>query len=123
MSAPRTSMILAAFVLGGCATGDPHDGQRTVFSNPYAAPVIGRTGIGPQCEVRFGRDSTCLDSPALRSWRGRRATLENGKTVRLTRTQARLLRERAELNEARRNQPSPSPAPVLPTAESIAERN
>jgi hypothetical protein len=124
MIAPRSCLVILTALLGGCATGDPLEGQRTVFSNPYVAPVLDQRGIGPRCEVDFGRDATCLGGPAIYSRRGRTAVLANGDTDRLTRAQRRLVRERAELLEARRNTPPlpPTPAapePVLPTAEPV----
>lgn len=121
MIAPRRSLILVVALLGGCTTGDSLEGQRTVFSNPYVAPVLDQRGIGPQCDVDFGRDATCLGGAANYGRRGRTAVLANGDTERLTRAQRRLVRERAELIEARRNAlpplPAPPPEPVLPTAE------
>jgi hypothetical protein len=116
MIAPRSSLILVAVLLGGCATGDSLEGQRTVFSNPYVAPVFDQRGIGPQCEVDFGRDATCLGGLVNYSRRGRTVVLANGDTDRLTRAQRRLARERAELIEARRNAPQlpPPPAPLPP---------
>jgi hypothetical protein len=121
MIAVRHSLILLVALLGGCASGDSLEGQRTVFSNPYVPPVLDQRGIGPQCEVDFGRDATCLGGPANYSRRGRTAVLANGDTERLTRAQARIVRERRELLEARRNSPPPLPAPppepVLPTAQ------
>lgn len=127
MIAVRHSLILFTALLGGCATGDSLEGQRTVFSNPYVAPVLDQRGIGPQCEVDFGRDATCLGGPVNYGRRGRTAVLENGETLRLTRAQRRLVRERAELIEARRNTPPPPappppPEPVLPTAEPASEQ-
>lgn len=131
MIAPRSSSLaLLAALLGGCATGDSLEGQRTVFSNPYVVPVLDQRGIGPQCEVDFGRDATCLGGPVNYSRRGRTAVLANGETDRLTRAQRRLVRERAELIEARRNAPpmppaplpAPPPEPVLPTAEPASEQ-
>lgn len=130
MIAPRsTSLFVLAALLGGCASGDSLEGQRTVFSNPYVAPVLDQRGIGPQCEVDFGRDATCLGGPANFGRRGRTAVLANGDTERLTRAQRRLVRERAELIEERRNTPPPLPAPppappepVLPTAQPASER-
>lgn len=120
MIPPRVSIILVAALLGGCATADSLEGQRTVFSNPYVAPEVDRRGIGPQCDVEFGRDATCLGGPLIYPGRGRAAGLGNGESVRLTRAQARLVRQRAEALEARSNTPSPPPppppAPVLPTA-------
>lgn len=115
MNAIRISIILAAALLGGCASGDPPGSGRTVFNNPYAALEIDRTGIGPQCDVDLGRDATCLGGPLIYSGQGRQVLLGHGKTARLTRTQARILRERADLIKARGNQP-PAPPPSLPTA-------
>ena len=124
MTAPRSSLILLAALLGGCATGDPFESQRTVFNNPYVPPVLDQRGIGPQCEVDIGRDATCIGGPVIFPGRGRTAVLGNGERVRLTRAQARLVRERAELRESLRNAPPPQPPPpppppepVLPTAE------
>jgi hypothetical protein len=101
----------AALLLGGCASADSLAGQRTVFSNPYAAPTIDRTGIGPQCEVQFGRDATCLGTVRGVPRRGRVAVLDNGETIRLTRNQARILRERAALIAALPQQSLPPPPP------------
>jgi hypothetical protein len=121
MIAPLPRLFLLAALLGGCATGDPLEGQRTVFNNPYVPPQVDQRGIGPQCDVDIGRDATCIGGPVLYPGRGQGAVLGNGERVRLTRAQARLLRERAELREAGRNQPAPPPPPppepVLPTAE------
>jgi hypothetical protein len=130
MIAVRHSLILFTALLGGCATGDSLEGQRTVFSNPYVAPVLDQRSIGPQCEVDFGRDATCLGGAVNYSRRGRTAVLEGGETLRLTRAQRRLVRERADLIEARRNDPPPPPAsppqplpePVLPTAQPASEQ-
>lgn len=127
MIAPRTSsFVVLAALLSGCATGDSLKGQRTVFSNPYVAPLLDQRGIGPQCEVDLGRDATCLGGAVNYSRRGRTAVLANGDTDRLTRAQRRLVRERAELIEARRNTPPPLPAqppePVLPTAQPASEQ-
>lgn len=115
MIAVRSSMIIAAAaVLSGCASADPLEGGRTVFHNPYAAPAIDRTGIGPQCDVDLGRDATCLNGAVIRGGRGRNAILSNGETVRLTRAQARLLRQQADLLEAQHHQPpQPDPPPPL----------
>ena len=116
MIAVRSSMIIAAAaVLSGCASADSLEYGRTVFHNPYAAPEIDRTGAGPQCEVDLGRDATCLNGAVIRGRRGRAAILSNGETVRLTRVQARLLRQQADLREAQRNlppQPAPPPPPI-----------
>ena len=120
-----SSLFVLAALLGGCATGDSLEGQRTVISNPYVAPVLDQRGIGPQCEVDFGRDATCLGGAVNYSRRGRTAVLANGDTDRLTRAQRRLVRERAELIEARQNapvSPPPPPEPVLPTAEPASEQ-
>ena len=115
MKQHRNSIILAALLLGGCASHDNLAGQRTVFSNPYAPAALDRTGIGPQCEVALGRDSTCLDPRFIVGRRGRIAILQDGRTVRLTRAQRDVLRERAELREALRRQPTIPPPP--PTAD------
>lgn len=98
---------LATMLLAGCATPDSLEGERTVFSNPYA---LDRTGIGPQCDVELGRDATCLGAPLVYDG-GRYVRLGNGETERLTRQQRRILRERAELLEVLRDQPPPSPPP------------
>lgn len=116
MIAARSSVILAALVLGACTTAsDPASrGQRTVFHNPLVPPEIDQRGIGPQCDVDIGRDATCLGGPIIYPGRGRHVSLGNGETARLTRGQARLLRERAELLEALRNQPPAPPQPAPP---------
>jgi hypothetical protein len=113
----RTSMILAgmaALALAGCATPDPLEGQRTVFSNPHAAPDA--TGIGPQCDAARGRDATCLGVPLTRKGRGNTIGAELADAG-LTRQQRRILRERAELLKAGREQPPVSPPPPPPIAE------
>jgi hypothetical protein len=126
MIAQRGSMFFIIALLSACATSDPLEGQRTVFSNPYVAPDIDRRGIGPQCDVDFGRDATCLGVPLILSERGRTAALGSGETIRLTRSQARLVRERAELLEALRMAPPlpppPLPEPMLPTAGSSGDK-
>ena len=118
----RAKMVLIAAMLGGCVSGDSLEGQRTVFNNPLALPEIDRRAIGPQCNVDFGRDATCLGAPLIYPGEGRHASLGNGGSVRLTRAQVRILRERAELVEAARTAPPPPPAPplepTLPTADS-----
>jgi hypothetical protein len=124
MRAIVCSIAFAALLLGGCASADSLAGQRTVFSNPYAAPTIDRTGIGPQCEAQFGRDATCLGTVRGVSRRGRIAILDNGETIRLTRNQARILRERAALIAALPQQPpspSPPPPPPAPTDDTAAK--
>lgn len=130
---PRASVIIATALLAACATPDPQTGQRTVFNNPYAKPVIDGTGIGPQCDVSIGRDATCLEAVVVGVDRRRIATLRNGDTVRLTRAQARILRERADILRERAEaieplrDPSPPPPPpppeqpALSRAESAAE--
>lgn len=111
---------LWALTLSGCA-GDVLKHERTVFNNPYAPPVIARTGIGPQCEVDFGRDATCLGTPLIYPGRGRTVSLGGGETERLTRNQARILRERAALIGARREQAElpPPPPPPPPKAADV----
>ena len=119
MIARRSSIVLATLVLTACASPDPLEGQRTVFNNPYAVPVIDRTGIGPQCNIARGEDATCLGVPITR----------NGRlpdTAGLNRNQRRILRERAELLRqvsqppAAATEPPPPPQPVLPTMASPA---
>ena len=116
MATARCSMIIAALAMTGCASPDPQAGQRTVFNNPYAVPVLDRTGIGPQCDEELGRDATCLGAALAYNGRGRGVLLGNGETSRLTRNQARILRERAELLESLRDQARPPP-PVFPPDE------
>ena len=122
MNPIRPSMILVAALLGGCASGDTLEGQRTVFSNPYVAPVIDQTGIGPECNLARGRDATCLGVPLTRKGRGN--SIGDGSYDRYNRNQRRVLRERAELlrqiSEQQRQEqsapPPPPPEPTLPTA-------
>jgi len=129
MRAVACPIILAALLIGGCASSDSLAGQRTVFSNPHAAPTIDRTGIGPACDTQIGRDASCLWAVRSISRRGRIATLESGETVRLTRNQVRILREQqAAIAGAQRTQsapppPEPIPAPpvVPPADEASAE--
>lgn len=121
MITARSSMILAAILLGGCASGDGRPVERTVFNNPYSGLATDRSGIGPQCDVEFGRDATCLGAPLIYPGRGRNVSLGNGEIVRLTRNQRRILQERAALIEALSDQPRPAahppvPEPTLPTA-------
>jgi hypothetical protein len=113
---PRASAIIATALLSACATADQGARQRTVFNNPYATPVIDRTGIGPQCDVSIGRDATCLEAVVVRVDRRRNATLRNGDTVRLTRAQARILREKADILRERAEaiEPLRDPSPPLP---------
>lgn len=116
MIAIRPSLLLAAgALLAGCATSSPPESERTVFNNPYAAPVIARTGVGPQCDVARGRDATCLGVPLTRKGRG--AVIGDRVTGNLTSNQRRILRERAEvLREAgeQRRTPPPPPPPAEP---------
>ena len=58
----RAKMVLIAALLGGCVSGDSLEGQRTVFNNPLALHEIDRRGIGPQCNVDFGRDATSISA-------------------------------------------------------------
>lgn len=115
MRATRITVILClSGALAACANPDPGAGVRTVFHNPYAATQIDRTGIGPQCDVDLGRDATCLG--AVVATRGRTAILANGAETRLTKAQARLLRERREqLEAARSSPPTPPSTPPLPS--------
>ncbi len=127
MNATRASIVLAAVLFGGCATADGRPVERTVFNNPYSGLATDRAGIGPQCDVAFGRDATCLGAPLIYPGRGRHASLGNGETVRLTRAQKRILQERAELIAAPGNPPPPAPAPpppepTLPTAADGSDR-
>lgn len=127
----RTSIALAsiaALLLAGCASPDPLEGRRTVFANPYAVPVIDRTGIGPRCDVSRGEDATCLGVPLTR--RGRGNTIGAPLAGDLNRNQRRILRERAALlRQASQPAPAapeppplpqPAPQPTLPTMESAA---
>ncbi|MCX9146441.1 hypothetical protein [Erythrobacter sp. WG] len=121
MIARSSWIIITVFALAGCAAPDPLEGQRTVFSNPLGEPVIDRTGIGPQCATRFGRDATCLDPTIIRSRQGSSATLYSGETIRLTRAQRQILRERGQRIEARRDQPPSSPPPAGPPENTTAD--
>ncbi len=122
MNPIRLSMILVAALLSGCATGDTLEGQRTVFSNPYVAPVIDNAGIGPECDLARGRDATCLGVPLTRKGRGN--SIGEDSFGSYNRNQRRILRERAELlrqiSEQQRQERSvphsPPPEPTLPTA-------
>lgn len=117
----RLSMIVVAVALSGCATGDALEGQRTVFSNPYVAPVIDQAGIGPECNLAQGQDATCLGIPLTRKGRGN--AIGGDSFGSYNRNQRRVLRERAELlrqiSEQQRQEqsaPQPPPEPTLPTA-------
>jgi hypothetical protein len=89
-----------------------------VFSNPFVPPEIDKRGIGPACDVAFGRDATCLGAPLIYPGRGRVASLGNGQSIRLTRAQRDLLKERAaairENVEAirQKGQVPPPPPPI-----------
>lgn len=113
MITARNAIPVIALILGACASPDKGglEGHRSVFHNPFGPPVIDRRGIGPQCDVDIGRDMTCLGGPVIYPGRGRVVLLGNGDTVRLTRTQRRFLRDRAELLERPRDAPPPAPAP------------
>jgi hypothetical protein len=119
MIAPRPSLICASLLLGGCVTGAPDVGERTVFHNPYAAPVIDRSGIGPGCDIALGRDATCLGVPLTHS--GRDQGVISNDDRHLTRAQRRILQERAELlgdlaKPPPPASPPPPPEPTLPIA-------
>ncbi|GAA0763940.1 hypothetical protein FHS52_002397 [Erythromicrobium ramosum] len=128
MTPIRPSMILVAALLSGCATGGTLEGQRTVFSNPYVAPVIDQTGIGPECNLARGRDATCLGVPLTRKGRGN--SIGEDSFGSYNRNQRRVLRERAELlrqiSEQQRQEqsapPPPPPEPTLPTAAEDSDR-
>ncbi|MEE4315360.1 MAG: hypothetical protein V2I74_00100 [Erythrobacter sp.] len=109
----RRTVLAIALALGGCATDAGLEDQRTVFTNPLGPPEVDRRGIGPQCDVDFGRDATCLGTPLIYPGRGRHVLLGNGETIRLTRAQRRILRERGELLERPRT-PAPPPPPPPP---------
>ena len=120
MTMQPVPIFVASLLLAGCASASegPLSGQRTVFSNPFVAPEIDQRGIGPACDVAFGQDETCLGRPLIYPGRGRIASLGNGETVRLTRTQRDVLRDRAEANRARAQalehvEPSPPPPPPI----------
>ena len=113
----RTVLLLAPLLLAGCAA-DSLEGERTVFHNPYAPAALDPAGIGPQCETAArASDATCLGVPLTRKGRGNAIGVPVSETPRLTRAQRRLLRERAELLEALREQPAIPPPPPPPTAE------
>jgi len=110
----RILMITLPVLLAGCATGDPARTERTVFNNPYAAPVVGKAAVGPQCDVARGRDATCLGVPLTRKGRG--TVIGNSVSNDLTRSQRRVLRERAEQLRQASEQigKPPAPAPLEP---------
>ncbi|TAD74293.1 MAG: hypothetical protein EAY70_11385 [Sphingomonadales bacterium] len=112
-------MFLAVLVLTGCASAGSHEGQRTVFNNPLAVPVIDRTGVGPQCERARGQDATCLGVPLTRKGRGNSIAMP--ESIGLTRNQRRILRERAELLRTVRQQPQVVTPPPPPPPPRIAE--
>jgi hypothetical protein len=124
MISARSGVIITALVLGACTTAaEPAlHGERTVFHNPFVPPAIDQRGIGPQCDVDIGQDATCLGGPIIYPGRGRHISLGNGETARLTRGQARLLREREELLEALRDQPPPPPPPAAPPVAPTASK-
>lgn len=111
---PRNLLFLAPVLLAGCAA-DSSEGERTVFHNPYALAALDRKGIGPQCETTArASDATCLGIPLTRKGRGNMIGVPLAEGQRLTRAQRRLLRERAELLKAPRDQPAIPPAPSPP---------
>lgn len=114
-----SSIAIATFALAGCATPEPLEGQRTVFNNPFARPVIDDTGIGPQCDIALGRDATCLGVPLTR--RGRGNTIGPAQSAGLTRSQRRILRKRAELLKVLSEQGAiPAPPPPFPSIPPVA---
>lgn len=119
MIAVRYSLILAAMLVGGCAGTDTLEGQRTVFNNPSAAPVIDQTGIGPQCDIARGQDATCLGVPLTRKGRGN--VIGEPGVGDLNRAQRRILRERAELLRQVSQQPPPPPVSAIAAADSETE--
>lgn len=123
----RSSIVaFATLTLAACASPDPLEGQRTVFNNPYAVPVIDRTGIGPQCDLSRGEDATCLGVPLT----GRTRDYKAGSPLvsDLNRNQRRILRERAELLRQVSQppptvtEPAPPPQPTLPIMEAGADK-
>jgi hypothetical protein len=80
-----------------CASPDRFAGlsaERGVFASPYVAPEISQQGIGPEPEGVDPRRRPYLDSL---TYLGRgRAVDTNGRVIRLSRDDRRLLRERSE---------------------------
>lgn len=125
MIAARSAILVAALMLGACASPDSGglDRQRSVFHNPFGPPGMDQRGIGPQCDEDIGRDMTCLGGPVVYPGRGRVVLLGNGQTMRLTRAQRQFLRDRAALLEALdRAPPPPAPPPAPPPPEHATTR-
>ncbi|QDH35315.1 hypothetical protein [Porphyrobacter sp. YT40] len=119
----RCTAGLAALALAGCASPDSLEGQRTVFNNPYAVPVIDRTGVGPKCDEARGDDATCLGVPLTRKGRGSAIGERNYRSF--TKNQRRILRERAELlrEVAQQSKAETPPAPPQPAPPIMARES
>lgn len=93
------SAILASLcsLAAACATPDHFAGlsaERGVFASPYVAPEISQQGIGPEPEGVNPARRPYLDSL---TYVGRgHAVDRNGRVIRLSRNDRRLLRERSE---------------------------
>lgn len=119
---------LGAVAVAGCSTPDSLEGTRTVFHNPYSALEFENGPVGPECEKGVARSEACYLDTLTYPGRGRYALDRDGNTVRLTRAQRRVLRERFEFVQARIEQleaqeratgPSTPPTPLVeppPTA-------
>jgi hypothetical protein len=95
----RTVFVVAlASLASACASPDPFaalGAERGVFSSPYVAPEISRQGIGPEPEGALAWRRPYLDTLRYPG-RGRVALDRNGNLVRLSRHDARILRERTD---------------------------
>lgn len=116
--------------LAACASTQPSTafgGERTVFDNPYADPVIANGPVGPeQCGAFEGQQGCWLDGlfyPGKGSYAydrdGNRVSLSRSER-RAFREQAFLVREQARINRlvaefnARQAEMPPPPEPSAP---------
>ncbi len=101
MRIQTVAVTLGSLALASCATGDPFDGGRSVFNNPYAAPVVDNGPVGPECDESAVRRDGCFLDSLFYPGRGRYALDRDGNRVRLTRSERRFFRERNEAIQAR----------------------
>lgn len=98
--APVRLVIVAALatMASACASPEPFaalGATRGVFASPYVAPELSRQGIGPEPEGALARRRPYLDM-LIYPGRGRVALDRKGNLVRLSRNEARILRERSD---------------------------
>ena len=130
----KTALAAGSLLLLGACASNPSQagfsGERTVFHNPYADPVIANGPIGlEQCGVFAGQAGCWLDGlfyPGAGGYAfdraGNRVSLSK-RERRAFRERSRLIAEQVELNElvADFNERQASlPPPPVPTAPPIA---